>query len=146
MSKANLQALAQLEPRTDEDSFLLSDPDNRARLEYQIMNYPSFALPSIVQASVICGVAHAAGVGEVWMVTGKGFEKDFRTILRQQRAGLPMMMQVLKLHRLHMLVDPARHGVCRYAEAAGFDFEARLKRMGAKGQDLDMYVYKGGKI
>ncbi|MDP2207049.1 MAG: hypothetical protein Q8K65_12175 [Alphaproteobacteria bacterium] len=144
MSKANIKALSMLQPRTDEDRRLLNDAACRALIEYQILNYPSFALPSIAAPVVVCGIAHAAGVGEVWMVTGKGFEEQFRTVLRQQRAGLPQLIRVLDIHRLHMLVDPARAGVCRYAEAAGFEFEARLKRMGARGQDLEMYVYKGG--
>jgi hypothetical protein len=143
MTQGVLNALGKLQPRTDADKQLLACPEKRAWLEAQIRNFPAIALPNFDAPVAICGIACAPGFGEAWMVTGVGFEKHLKTILRQHRQMLRMMVDVLALHRLHMLIDPERPGTARYAQAVGFEFEARLKRMGLQGQDLHMYLFNG---
>lgn len=143
MTDVVLRAIDRIQPRTEEDRALLENDALRERLVFHVKNFPAVALPCAENPSAICGVAHVAGVGETWMLTGIGFERDIRVIMRQHRTLLKMAVNVLDLRRLHMLVDPARHGAIRYAEKLGFRAEATLQRMGIKGQDIQMFLFDG---
>lgn len=104
--------------------------------------FPAYALPCINQPTTICGLIHDHGVGEIWMVTGKGFERSAPIVLQQQRQLLKTFYQVLNLHRLHMLVDSSDGPAKLWAARLGFVFEAGpLRGMGARGNDQDFYLY-----
>lgn len=139
------EILELLDPVTPEDVRAMSDAGLRARIEFQMKNFPCFALPSPDAPAVVCGITHDLGVGECWMITGRRFSAQgpLKDVLRSIRRGLPHLVQDLQLRRLHMLIDPARAGTVRFAEKTGFAFEARLQRLGVQGQDLDMYIYRG---
>lgn len=144
MTKSVTSLLDLLDPVTPEDLRMVNDPARRGRLVFQLTRYPSFALPSPAAPALLCGVMHEFGVGEVWMVTGRAFTAQpsvLKEIIRQMRRGIPELVRNLRLHRLHMLVDPARAGTARFAQKVGFQFEARLSCLGTEGQDLDMYLY-----
>jgi hypothetical protein len=125
------------------DAWMYDTPAVREQLEAQIVRFPSFALPSADRATCITGIVHAHGVAEVWMVTGNGFFRNARGILEQQRQLLRDMYDALHLHRLHILVDHGRKDAARWADLLGFRFEAGpMRKMGAKGNDLDFYIYE----
>jgi len=140
MSRIVLEALRTFTPR-EVDRWILSDRDACARLVWQIENYPAMVLPDIAKPTVICGVVSTAGVGEMWMITGKGFEDDCGVVLRQQRRLCTDMFAVLGLHRLHMMIDTRRDEAKRWARGLGFEYEATLKKMGARANDVDIFLW-----
>lgn len=123
--------------------------DNRAyalRIVEQILNFPSFALPDLENPVAICGIVHAFGVGEIWMVTGEGFEEQVKTILPMHREMIRGMAQALNLHRVHMIVDPSHPGAARYGKALGFEseFGKLSRRLGPRGEDLEFLIWNEG--
>lgn len=142
MGNQVLAALERMQVR-DADAWMVATPALRDQLAVQITHFPAFALPAPDRAVCIAGISHLNGVGEVWMVTGAGFEGMARRVLRQARLLLPCLYDALGLHRLHMTVESGRRDAARWAIAAGFRFEAGpLRGMGAQGQDMDFYLYE----
>lgn len=134
-----LEALDRFVPRAcDADMF---EPGVIEQLRAQIAFYPSFAFPSVESPTVLCGFVHGHGVGEAWMVTGAGFERTARQVLRQQRDLCALMYRTLGLHRMHIMVDADRPDAIRWAQSLGFEYETRLKRMSAKGLDELVYLW-----
>lgn len=129
------------------DAWMLEYPELMEELRCQALAFPSYALPT-VDPVVLCGVVHRFGEGEVWMVTGEGFEKKVREVLPQQRALIETMYGILGLHRLQMTIDSSRRDAATWAKHLGFEFEhGPMKRKGARAIDMDLYVYnKGEKI
>ncbi len=139
----NDQAFAALEkfvPRPV-DAWMFEDARCREQIEMQIAAYPSYVLPSVERPAAICGIITNCGIGSVWLVTGVGFERQAPIIVKQLRQLCDAAYQVFKLHRLHMLVDSDDKAAKFFAEKLGFICEAeRLKKLGARGQDLDIYL------
>lgn len=136
-----LDALRTFKPRPV-DAWMFEHPVISQQLVSQILYFPCMALPSNDKPTVLCGLVHNfCGAGEIWMVTGEGFERTAKTVLQQQRRLARDFYKALGLHRLHILVDSDRKDARRWAEALGFQFEARLKKYGPRGEDRDMFLF-----
>lgn len=143
MNEAVLQAFRQFTPRPV-DAWMIEHEAFRQYIEAQIETCPAFALPTLDSPSVICGFAHAFGVCEAWMVTGQNFERDFKTVLQQQRQLCATMINALDLHRLHIVIDAGNPAAASWARHLGFEYEAGpLKGYGARGNDELFYIWKG---
>lgn len=135
-----LKALREFQPRPV-DAWMFERADTRAMLEAQALIYPTFILPDIEKPTCICGVAHSLGVGSVMLITGVGFDRSAPIVVRQLRELCMAAYKVFGLHRLHMMVNSDDAAAKRFAEKLGFVCEAaRLKRMDARGQDMDIYL------
>lgn len=117
------------------------NPVVRAQVENQIRLFPTWVLPSIECPEVICGLIHANGIGELWMIPRKGFKRGAPVVFRMIKTMIETLQPAFGLHRLHMLIDP-RDGKARlWAERLGFIQEALLTRIGHDGRDRFMYLY-----
>ena len=105
------------------DADYKEDPHLCAYIEQQIWNFPTFALPHIHDPVAICGLVHFRGIGEIWMVTGAGFERQAPVIVKQQRSLILSLISALNLHRLDMEIDARRADAKLYAEKLGFEYD-----------------------
>ncbi|PZQ48885.1 MAG: hypothetical protein DI551_00715 [Micavibrio aeruginosavorus] len=138
MSEAVLRAFLNFKPRAV-DAWMCEEPW-RDQVIAQILTSPSFVLPSLQTPVAICGVYISCGVGTAWLITGEGFERQAHIVAKQAKQFCRDAYAIYGLHRLHMLVDSDRPEAKRFAEKLGFVCEAaRMKFMGARGQDLDIY-------
>lgn len=128
-----------------DDQWMRDDPDARAEIEANITTFPSAALPSPVDPSVIFGVVVRHGVGTVWMVVGDRFKDTWRGIVRMHCLYAQAVVKVTKVRRLQMLVDDAQPSHKRYAEAIGFVRESVAPHvgLGPRGENLVFYTWKG---
>lgn len=128
-------------PLAPADQDLHRDPSVVAHMLNQIQHYPCIALPSIDDPVLLCGVVHQLGMGEAWMLCGEAFLTRWKEayLIHKQIAG--SIYRSLNLHRMHMLVDPARADACRYAQKVGFEFEFTAARFSAHGSDMSFYVW-----
>lgn len=144
MSATILDAFSKFKPRAV-DAWMFDDPNLHAQLEWQVANFPSYALPSLDDVQAICGVTHVLGVGSVWLVTGELFKRRSPIIAGQLEQLCLAAIEVFGLHRLQMLVDSDRPDAKFFAEKIGFACEAEnLKRLGARGQNIDLYLFERG--
>lgn len=144
MSARVLQALQNFKPRAPH-LWVFENPEYLARLQRQIMLFPSFALPDSRAATCIAGIVHELGVGELWMMTGEGFERDARKILPLARGLLAHLYAHFGLHRMCMRISCDNAAGRTWAKHTGFRFECGpMKRAGARGEDMDMFVYHNG--
>lgn len=124
------------------DRWMLEDPFFRARIVAQIMSGPVAVLPSMEKPAAIVGITAVYGVASCWMVTGIGFERAAPVIVRQVRGLCDSVVAAFDLRRLHMMVDSDNPRAQRFAARLGFVCEAAgLKKLGARGQDVDIYLY-----
>lgn len=140
MNDAVLRAFYTMTPR-ERDRLSYDDPVTRAYIEKQIMLFPAFALPDPDHAVCIVGAVPLRGVAEIWMVTGEGFERQAKTVLRQGRALCGSIYQALNLYRMAMYCDADYPAAGRWARALGFEFETVLKRAGRNGCDAEVYLW-----
>jgi hypothetical protein len=104
--------------------------------------FPAYVLPDPSAPLVVTGIVHHCGVGECWMLTGKGFGKGRTSeVLRQQRLLCASIYQALGLHRMHILCDAARSEAGRWAGALGFEYEFTAARFGPLGNDMGIWVW-----
>jgi hypothetical protein len=145
MSQAVLKAFLELVPR-EQDAASVYTAEQIRQVMRQIELFPAVALPSPAAATVICGLVHFQGKGELWMITGQGFEKTARAVLAQQKQLAKTFYRALGLRRLHLLVDAHRADAMRWAELIGFrrEFPTPLKNYGAYGQDQFMFIFSQG--
>lgn len=141
MNMDTLAALKNFRPRAV-DAWALEDPRKRAQLVFQILNFPSVAWPSAENPIFICGVMKQLGVGEVWLITGEGFENIWREAARVQKHLCEIAIKIFNLHRVHMLVDSSREDAKRYARIAGFEYSNTNPGLGSRGEDLDFFIFK----
>lgn len=141
MNEHALQAFYNFNPRPV-DAWIFEDAQLWKLIEAQILNFPSYVLPSVDKPSALAGIVPMAGVGEVWMITAVGFERQAPVIIQQLRHLCAQYWDVLNLHRLHMRVDSGRQDAKFFAEKVGFKYETTCKNMGSRGQDIDYYVYE----
>lgn len=128
------------------DAWYFDVPAARRQLEYQVENYPAFVLPDAEKPVALCGIVYSCNVGSVWMITGVGFERKAPLIVKQLRVLCETAWDALALHRLQMFVDSADDKAKLFARKLGFLCEAEnLKKMGARGQDLDIYRFERDK-
>lgn len=125
----------------EHERVLLLNQEMQESLILQIMNYPTFCLPTIDAPVVICGFFHALGVCTAWMVTGEGFEAQARYVLPMQRQLCRSMYEALNVHRMQLEVDKARRDAMRWAESLGFEYETVLKRAGPYAEDYAIYLW-----
>lgn len=140
MSQAVLHAFRNLTPR-DADLRYFEDPRARQLIEAQILLFPSWALPDPQTASCVVGIVPNGRVGEVWMITGEGFEGHAKIILGIGRQLCRTMYEVLKLHRMDMRCRTDYPQAGRWAQALGLEYETTLKRAGAQGENIDVYLW-----
>ena len=140
MSLQVLHAFRSMTPRPADEWFFVN-PAMRPWIEAQIMHFPSFALPDAESPVCIVGIVPTGSVAEVWMMTGAGFETQVKTVLRQGRSLCASMYQALGLHRMEMRCDQGRPETGRFVRSLGFEYETNLKRAGARGENLDVYVW-----
>lgn len=140
MSAAVAQALIDMRPR-EVDSWIYNNPHYLRFIACQAVNFPAFAFPSIEKPTVICGIVHAFGDGECWMVTGIGFEKTIRHVLLMQQRVCADMYRALDLHRMTIVVDKERYDARRYAEKLGFHYETDLGHAGPRAVDQSIYLW-----
>lgn len=144
MSKRVLQALQNFKPRAPH-LWVFENPAYLAQLRQQIMLFPSYALPDSKNATCIAGVVHDFGKGELWMMTGEGFERDVKKILPLARWLLADLYDSLRLHRMCMRIACDNAAGRTWAKHTGFRFECGpMKCAGARGEDMDMFVYNRG--
>lgn len=123
------------------DAWAHEDSAMRDHLLYQILQYPCFALPSLENMTCILGFVHNFGHCTSWMVTGEGFEKTARMVLRQQRGILSDMYRALPVRVMDAEVLACRPDAMRWAEAVGFEFETFLQRRGPGGEDVAVFLW-----
>lgn len=140
MNEYVIHALETMDLR-DSDAWVRDYPEAAAQLLHQACNFPSFVLPDIDHPSVVCGIGHSLGVGEVWMLASSAFETNWRAVLPMQRELCASMYRTLSLHRMHMLVDAAAEKDKRYAAALGFEFDVPARRFGVRGKDMEFWVW-----
>ena len=142
MNEAVLKAFETFKPRA-RDAWMMDDAQYRERLERQIVLFPCYALPTSKAATCLSGLVHDMGVGELWMLTGEGFERDTRTILKLSRRLIAYLYGALKLRRLQMYIAVGDREGQIWAKHTGFRFEAGpLKRLGRRGDDLEIWIYE----
>jgi hypothetical protein len=107
----------------------------------QILYFPSFALPCVNKAVVICGFVSSFGVCTAWMLTGEGFEAHAHHVLPMQRQLCRSMYVALGAHRMEIEVNTGRKDAEGWAERLGFEFETVLQRAGAHAEDLSVYLW-----
>jgi hypothetical protein len=143
MNDRSLEIFRNFKPRPC-DAWFFEIDSVRLQLEQQILFFPVMALPSLDKPVALCGVVHAHGVGEMWMVTGEGFERKAPVIRDQQRGLCAAAVVALKLHRLHMMIESSRDDAKKWAEELGFRFEhGPVKSLSARNSDLDIYLWEG---
>ncbi len=141
MKEAVLTALQNFKPRAA-DAWMLENAAYRQRLERQIVLFPAYALPDSVAPVCLCGVVHDFGVGELWMLTGEGFDGALRRLLPLSRELVRHVFEGLQLRRLELYVESARKESAIWAKHMGFTFEfGPLRGKGATGQDLDLWTF-----
>ena len=128
-------------PLAPADSDLHSDVRYVERMLRQIKYHPCIALPSLEEPVLLCGIVHEMGIGEAWMLTGLDFQQRWRTVLRQHRQVCADIYRACDLHRMHMMVDPARPEASAYARAIGFEYEFTARRFSPQGVDMSFYVW-----
>lgn len=129
------------------DAWMFAHPELRALLELQAACGPAYALPSLDNPQAIAGLGAVCGVGSVWMVTGERFRRFSPVIAGQLEQLCHAAIAVFNLHRLQMLVDSDRPDAKFFAEKIGFVCEAaNLKKLGARGQDIDLYRFERNQI
>lgn len=140
MNEAAYKAFLNFKPRPV-DAWMFENPAVKAHLELQIIACPSYVLPSAEEPAAICGIVNVLGIGSVWLVTGEGFERKAPIVIKQLHVLCQQAYEVLNLHRLQMWVNSDDEKAKRFAQRLGFVCEAeRLKAMGARGQDMDVYL------
>lgn len=144
MSELVLKALENFRPR-EPHRWVFEHPAYLAQLRQQIMLFPSYALPGSKRPTCIAGLVHEFGKGELWMMTGEGFERDVKIILPQARQLLAHLYTRLDLHRMSMRIACDNAAGRTWAKHTGFRFECGpMKSDGARGEDMDMFVYHNG--
>lgn len=148
MSQTVLQAFLNMKPRAGvaESVRIFTDPHTRANVIAQIEQWPCFALPAPHNAVAIGGIAVAGDTAEAWLITGDGFEKQLRVVLRQVKRLLADAVRVFGLRQLLVLVDPTRPGAVRFVQKLGFERFPRDAADGGRfalGQEkaVDMYFF-----
>lgn len=140
MKRRSLEAFTNFQV-SDRDAEAMWDPRIKARMEWQILNYPVMFLPSQDEPAAICGILHEYGVGEIWMITGKNFKRHAPMIVNQGRSLCDTAIKTFKLHRLQLAVDSNLPGGRLFAERMGFVYEATLRRSGLRGENQDYYFW-----
>jgi len=136
-----IAALKVFKPRAV-DAWVFEDARKMRQIIFQILNFPAIAWPSCDAPVFICGIVKQMGVGEVWLLTGEGFEDVWRKAARVQKNLCETAFKVFNLHRLHMLVDSTREDAKRYARIAGFEYSNTNPGLGPRGEDMDFYIFK----
>jgi hypothetical protein len=114
----------------------------RRQIIHQIRAFPAAVLPDTTRPAFITGIVHNCGVAECWAVRGVLFDRYAKTVLRMQRQIAHSMYAALDLHRMHILIEDDDEKGHRWARAVGFEYETRLKRAGARGTDMAVYVFQ----
>lgn len=127
MKKTVLEAFLSMKPREGdaENAAIINDPQLRAQVIVQIERGPSVALPSVDAPVVIAGALLADDMAELWMVTGAGFEKQLKTVLRQMKQLLVTAREALAHREIKLVVNPDRPGAEAFVQALGFTYEKR---------------------
>ena len=137
MNEEALKALETFKPRAL-DAWMRDDPAYMEQLRKQINLYPC-----IFMESCMFGIVIAGRVGSAWMLTGEQFEGDIKAVLKVMRPFITKVVDDYALRRLHMLVETGRKDAATWAAHLGFIPEAqRLERLGWRGEDMDMWIYK----
>lgn len=126
----------------ERDSYLKDNPQMWKILLWQAENMPACVLPNIFDPIVVCGVTHRFGVGEAWMVASDELHgRNAAIVLIQQRNVIQSLYQSLNLHRLHMVIDEDFGKAKFWAEKLGFVYESTNKRMGSRGQNVELWIF-----
>lgn len=136
-----VDALMAMEPHPDH-AWMFENPRMFEQLVQQAWAYPSYVLPEKACPAVVFGIIHRFGVGEAWMVAAADFEKRARLVLGAQRALCAMWYKTLGLHRMHIMVESACARSRNWARHLGFSYETDLKRAGARGEDIAVYLWQ----
>ena len=137
---AVVEALKRMKPR-EKDRWMIDNVRYFDWLLAQAYHFPSFALPDIGNPSVICGIVHSFGRGEVWMVTGEDFKAQSHHTLPMQRQICRSMYRALQLHRMSLCVDAGSRSANKWAKSLGFRYETDLEKAGARAENLSVYVW-----
>lgn len=122
-----LLAFLKMKPRAGdaENTAIMTDPELRAKVIVQIEQFPAVALPSLEAPVVICGAVLGDDMAELWMVTGEGFERQLKVVLRQMRSLLETAREAFAPRALKLCVNPDRPGAERFVRRLGFTYEKR---------------------
>ncbi len=142
MNGAVLNAFLNFRPRP-RDAWMIENEAIREQIARQIALFPAWALPTSAAPTCIAGVVYAFGAAQAWMLTGIGFERDARRILPVMQWGIRHFYERLGLRRLEMQIEVDDSPAERWARHTGFRFEAGpLKRKGARGEDMNIWLYQ----
>lgn len=140
MNEAALQAFENFRPRPI-DAWAFENDARRNFIRSQIANFPAAVFPNLESPTVICGIVHANGIGENWMLTGEGFVRSSPIVLQQQQALIGLMYRTLKLRRLCMGIQSTRDDAKLWAERLGYQYETTLREGCHRGGDLDIFLW-----
>lgn len=142
MNRLALEAFERMEP-SEADAYLFADPARRNFIRAQIVNFPAYVLPDPERATVVCGIVHAFGLGEVWMVKSRDFRRSAPIVLPLMRDLIAGGYAALGLRRLSLAVEAGRADAALWARRLGFAREATLRAAHPRGGDVDVFVWEG---
>lgn len=142
MNEASLRAFENFRPRPVDDWCFRTEA-RKNFMRTQIAHFPSCVFPDLENPTVICGIVHNEGIGEIWMLTGEGFVRSAPRVLEQQRDMLGLMYSTMGLRRMSMGIQSTRADARLWAERLGFEYETTLREGCVRGGDLDVFLWPG---
>ena len=140
MNEAVLEAFRKFRP-APAAAWAFANPAARAFMMAQIERFPSAALPDLENPTVLTGIVHEGGRGELWMLTGEGFRRTAPLVRDLALEMIPMIYSALKLHRLQLTIESGRADAALWARRLGFEYETTLKRASRRATDLDIFLW-----